>query len=156
MASNRYREEDEGAANLFGEAVVKLKPSVWWVSGGLWLGVLLVCWWLVGRWPEGPTGVVDYWYIAMLVSTLAWGAALGWKGGWGWAMASVVVAAVWSRLWSAVAIYTDPDPAWENGSIDFFVYLLVLNGVLIGLGAGLGAGSGALYRRLRASGLPRA
>src|SRR4029079_11526230 len=100
----------------------------------------------------GPTGIVDYWYIAMLVSTLAWGAALGWKGAWGWAMASVVVAAVWSRLWSAVAIYTDPDPAWENGSLDFFVYLLVLNGVLIGLGAG----GGALYRRLRASGLPRA
>jgi hypothetical protein len=138
---------------------VKLKPSMW-VSGGIWLGVLLVESWLLGRWPDEPSGFEEVWfvwYIATLVLTVAWGAALGWKGAWGWAMASVIVATVWSTLWYTVATYTAPDPNlddfWLAGSI---LYLLVVNSVLIGLGAGLGAGGGALYRRRRARGVPRA
>ena len=117
MASNRYREEDEGAANPIGEAVVKLKPSMWWVSGGLWLGVLLVWGWLLGRLSDEPSEAEDQWVIAWLVSTVVWGAAVGWKGAWGWAMVSVVVAAVWISLWTAVSNYTAPHPVWfwEDG-----------------------------------------
>ena len=131
---------------------------MWWVSGGLWLGVLLVWGWLLGRSSDEPSDLEDHWYIAWLVSTVAWGATLAWKGAWGWAMASVVVAAIWISLWTAVANYTDPHPAWdwEDGGGEIVVYMLVFNGVLFGLGAGLGAGAGALYRRLRARGVPRA
>ncbi len=111
-----------------------------WVGGGLWLGVLLVNEWLLARWPDEPSAFEEVWQPAALVLTVAWGAALGWKGAWGWAMASVVVATLWSTLWSTVSTYTGPDPQGEDVWLEAYVLLLsVVYSVLIGLGAGGGA-----------------
>jgi hypothetical protein len=124
-----------------------------WVSGGLWLGVLLVDWWLLGRSHDEGSTFENAWDIAALVSTVAWGAALGGKGAWRWAIASVAVGAVWSNLWGAVAYYSDPDPQGESVLL---VPMILLTMVEFALLIGLGAGGGALYRRMRARRVPRA